>query len=72
MFSTPNVRPQLLLVDLPMFSFEESVLQECGSEFYVYLSESYFIDIGIPADYQAACKHFSERVKTQDSPLNNI
>ena len=38
------------------FSFEKDYLEKfCGQkQFYGYTSDSYFIDIGIPADYDKA------------------
>lgn len=41
------------------FSFENIVLESMSNLMYGYPSEAYFIDIGIPEDYEKAKKYFS-------------
>ena len=47
------------------FSFEKDYLERfCGEQkFYGCISDSYFIDIGIPDDYEAAQEHFKTLFK---------
>lgn len=42
------------------FSFEKDIMERMYSEqeFYAYVSDGYFIDIGIPEDYQRAQREF--------------
>ena len=45
------------------FSFEKDVMEQFVHQhkFFGYISEAYFIDIGIPADYQTAQTTFKEK-----------
>ena len=36
------------------FSFEKDILQQLREPFYCYLSDAYFVDIGVPDDYARA------------------
>jgi D-glycero-alpha-D-manno-heptose 1-phosphate guanylyltransferase len=47
------------------FSFEKDYLERYANEqkFYGYLSDSYFIDIGVPVDYNAAQEDFKSIFK---------
>lgn len=50
-----------LSLDLPVkFSFEKDFLEKYYqlSDFYGFISDSYFIDIGVPEDYERAKKDF--------------
>ena len=38
------------------FSFEQDFIQTYHSPFKAYVSDSYFVDIGIPEDYYKFCK----------------
>ncbi len=42
------------------FSFEKEVLEKKISGFYSYVSNGYFIDIGLPEDYHSANCYFSK------------
>ena len=44
------------------FSFEKDVLQAMYDKepFYAYASDDYFIDIGIPEDYQCLCQDYAD------------
>lgn len=41
-----------------VFSFEQDYVQDYTGRFYSYQTDGYFIDIGIPEDYYAACEYF--------------
>ncbi len=41
---------------LKVFSFESDFLANYKQEFKLFLTNSYFIDIGIPEDYYRACE----------------
>ncbi|EIZ1171835.1 nucleotidyltransferase family protein [Vibrio vulnificus] len=38
-----------------VFSFEEDYISSISNGFFAYISDGYFIDIGIPEDYYKAC-----------------
>jgi D-glycero-alpha-D-manno-heptose 1-phosphate guanylyltransferase len=38
------------------FSFEEDYIPSLIDSFFAYITQSYFIDIGVPEDYYKACK----------------
>lgn len=40
------------------FSFEQNFVQSYSASFFAYVTDGYFIDIGIPEDYHAACEYF--------------
>jgi D-glycero-alpha-D-manno-heptose 1-phosphate guanylyltransferase len=42
------------------FSFEKRVLEDAGYDIFAYNSDGYFIDIGVPEDYEKAQKDFFE------------
>jgi len=44
-----------------VFSFEREVLSNRLNEISCYMSDNYFVDIGIPADYKLANKYFYEK-----------
>lgn len=59
-------RDQFLAKNLPeKFSFEKDYLEKYAAEkkFYGYVSEGYFIDIGIPTDYEQAGVDFKTMFK---------
>ncbi len=41
-----------------VFSFEEDFVQGYSGRFYAFVTDGYFVDIGIPGDYHAACAYF--------------
>lgn len=43
---------------LEKFSFESDFLTSFNGDFNAFVSSSYFIDIGVPEDYYAACEKF--------------
>ncbi len=52
----------LVNVEENKFSFEQDIMEKRTSELIIYsfISEGYFIDIGIPEDYYTAQKHFTK------------
>ncbi len=50
---------EILSFPKKIFSFEQDFVQGFGGSFYAYVTDGYFVDIGIPDDYYAACEKFS-------------
>ena len=42
-----------------IFSFEKDFIEKFTGTFKAYVHDNFFIDIGIPKDYQRACKLLS-------------
>ena len=55
---------QSLARALKIFSFEQDFLRVnlINEPFYTHLTKGYFIDIGIPEDFEAARKYFLKNI----------
>ncbi len=51
--------PDMLSFAKKIFSFEQDFVQNFDGSFYAYITDGYFVDIGIPDDYYAACEKFA-------------
>jgi len=47
------------------FSFEQDYVQEFNGSFKAFISDGYFIDIGIPEDYAKAIQYFANSVLSE-------